>query len=413
MDVNNTVKNILYISYDGMTDPLGQSQVLPYLCGLAKKGYVFTLISCEKKLRFESGKEIIKEIADLNNIDWHPLPYTKKPPVLSTLFDIRKVNKRAMKLHRVKKFDLVHCRGHIPALSGLLLKRKKKIPFLFDMRGLWADEKVDAGAWNLRNPVFKIIYRYFKKKEKAFLLEADHTVCLTHNGRSELKTWAYLQSFFPALTVIPCCTDSRLFDPASIREEDRERLRKESGIQPGETIISYLGSIGTWYMLEEMLDFFIIFLKAIPNSRLLFITYDEHEHIKNVASEKGIDSHSIIIRPAKRSEVPLVLSLCSYSLFFIRPTYSKISSSPTKQGEIMGMGIPVVCNAGIGDTDMIVNKYKSGVVVPNLNTSGYEEAVNALLQTRYDSEKIREGCKDFFSLEKGVEQYSSIYQSIL
>ena len=41
--------NILYLSYDGMTDPLGQSQVLPYLAGLSKKGFRFHLISFENK----------------------------------------------------------------------------------------------------------------------------------------------------------------------------------------------------------------------------------------------------------------------------------------------------------------------------------------------------------------------------
>ena len=30
-------KQILYISYDGITDPLGQSQILPYIIGLTKK----------------------------------------------------------------------------------------------------------------------------------------------------------------------------------------------------------------------------------------------------------------------------------------------------------------------------------------------------------------------------------------
>jgi len=44
---------ILYISYDGMTDPLGQSQVIPYLIGLSQKGYVITIISCEKEDKFK------------------------------------------------------------------------------------------------------------------------------------------------------------------------------------------------------------------------------------------------------------------------------------------------------------------------------------------------------------------------
>ena len=43
---------ILYISYDGMLEPLGQSQVIPYLGMLSKKYKIF-LISFEKKLNVD------------------------------------------------------------------------------------------------------------------------------------------------------------------------------------------------------------------------------------------------------------------------------------------------------------------------------------------------------------------------
>ncbi len=62
------MKEILYLSYDGMTDPLGQSQVLPYICGLAKHGYTFTLISCEKPQRFAANKHIIISIHNRGEI---------------------------------------------------------------------------------------------------------------------------------------------------------------------------------------------------------------------------------------------------------------------------------------------------------------------------------------------------------
>jgi hypothetical protein len=42
-------KHILYITYDGLTDFLGQSQVLPYILGLEEKGYRFSILSFEKK----------------------------------------------------------------------------------------------------------------------------------------------------------------------------------------------------------------------------------------------------------------------------------------------------------------------------------------------------------------------------
>ena len=83
-----------------MTDPLGQSQVLPYIIGLTKQGYRFTLLSCEKEERYKLNKATIEKICIANNIDWQPIFYTKKPPVLSTVWDIYKLNKKAKQLHK-------------------------------------------------------------------------------------------------------------------------------------------------------------------------------------------------------------------------------------------------------------------------------------------------------------------------
>ena len=65
---------VLYLSYDGMTDPLGQSQVIPYLAGLSQLGYRFTIVSCEKKARFQKNREHIAALLAKHDIAWTPLP---------------------------------------------------------------------------------------------------------------------------------------------------------------------------------------------------------------------------------------------------------------------------------------------------------------------------------------------------
>ncbi|HTF80814.1 MAG TPA: hypothetical protein VL947_03780, partial [Cytophagales bacterium] len=74
---------VLYLSYDGMTDPLGQSQVIPYLCGLSKLGHKIHLVSFEKKVNYKHSRSIVEAILAQDGITWHPRFYTKKPPVLS------------------------------------------------------------------------------------------------------------------------------------------------------------------------------------------------------------------------------------------------------------------------------------------------------------------------------------------
>ena len=202
--------NVLYISYDGMTDPLGQSQVIPYLIGLTKSGYSFTLLSCEKEENFQQHQQKIQQILSENNIHWQPISYTKKPPVFSTIYDVFRIIKHAKKLHREKQFSIVHCRSYIAALVGMKMKKQLGVKFIFDMRGLWADERVDGKLWNLKNPLFLLVYNYFKKKEKAFLEHADYTISLTQNAKDELHSWKHIQHQPIKIEVIPCCVDLAL-----------------------------------------------------------------------------------------------------------------------------------------------------------------------------------------------------------
>lgn len=407
-----SAKRILYLSYDGMTDPLGQSQVLPYLKGLGERGgYTFTLLSCEKAERFAQHRQRLEIITQEAGVEWHPLPYTKSPPILSTLGDLRRMRKLAVKLHLEKPFDAVHCRGHVTSLVGLYLKERFGIKFLFDNRGFWADEKVDAGAWDLRNPVYKTVYRYFKRKEKAMIEQCDQMVCLTHAGKADMLGWKNVSAVAKAITVIPCCADTLLFSPENGAGRTAA-LRRELDLDKDAQVLVYLGSIGTWYMLEEMLDFFVAYRNAYPAAKFLFITQDEHERIRHTAVAKGLPADSILIRPGIREEVPGLLSLAQHSLFFIRPTYSKISSSPTKQGEIMAMGIPVICNSGVGDSDAIVTNHQSGVLVREFGNQAYEKAVRELQQTKFNTGYIRQGAEQVFSLESGVQQYLKVYERL-
>lgn len=193
-----------------MTDQLGQSQVIPYLAGLSEKNYSITIISCEKKVAFEKNKEKIQALLDNYKISWEPLLYTKKPPVLSTIYDIKKIKDKARQLFTKTEFDIVHCRSYITGMIGLFLKKKYSCKFIFDMRGFWADERVDGKIWDLDNPVYNIIYKYFKRKEKELLLNADYIISLTHNAKEIINSWKLNNEELP-IEVIPCCVDMNLF----------------------------------------------------------------------------------------------------------------------------------------------------------------------------------------------------------
>ena len=403
--------NILYLSYDGMTDPLGQSQVLPYLIGLTKKGFRFHLISFEKEDRFSKFREEIQAICDQNQIIWHPLSYTKRPPLISTIWDVIRMRKKAFQLHRVFNFSLIHCRSYISALIGQMMQRKWGIKFLFDMRGFWADERIDGNIWSLNNPVFKVVYNFFKRKEKEFYLESDYIVSLTYNGRDEIISWQGFEHLKNKIEVIPCCADLEKFNPDNINLEKKNVLKTELNINNDDFVLGYVGSIGTWYMLDEMLSFFKVLLKSKPNAIFLFVSGESQKTIFSKAAELGIAEDRIRVKSVLHHDVATCISLFSASIFFIRPTFSKKASSPTKQGELMAMGVPVICNGGVGDTERVVREYHSGLVIEDFNDESYQLA--DLSFSDFDRTITMKGAAEFYGLNEGVDRYFSVYQKLI
>jgi glycosyltransferase involved in cell wall biosynthesis len=409
MDVRNP--RILYISYDGMTDPLGQSQVIPYLRSLTAAGYRFTILSVEKKKRFERTGEYIASILKEIGIEWKTLLFTSQPPIISKLIDQRKLNRAAMELHKKENFDLIHCRSYVAAAAGKRVSKKFGVPFLFDMRGFWVDERVDSGLWNLSNPLYKYFYKIYKKKEQSYFNTSSHIISLTEKGRAELRDHYTVPA--DKITVIPCCADLMHFDYSKVSEEDKARLRERFNISTGQKLISYLGSLGGWYMTDEMLDFFSVMRAKISGARFLLITHDNKENILQKAAAKGIPAEDLIIAPASRNEVPAFLSISDWNIFFIKDLYSKRASSPTKQGEVMGMGIPILCN-DIGDTGEIIKESGAGIVVEKFNEKEYSricELLPSLLQIK--KEDIRRAAFEYYDLDKGVSKYREVYQRLI
>jgi len=424
------VAKILYLTYDGLTDPLGQSQILPYLTGLSQRGHAITIVSFEKERPFSRLENQILRFCSDVKLDWHPLPYTKKPPVISTLRDLKKLEAEVRHLHRQTHFDLLHCRSYLTSLVALKLKKELGLPFIFDMRGFYADERVDGKIWNLSNPLYRKIYDYFKLKERDFLNQADAIVSLTQEGKKEIENWYVekeeygggsdvynydrAQRTLDKTWVIPCVSDLDHFDFRRISVNKQHWLSAVHGIDTDFEYLGYVGSLGTWYMGKEMLLLYKTLLQRNPRLRFLILSHDDLTDLRNEAAEMGIPQSYLVQVAAMRKEVPALMSLMSASVFFILPAYSKKASSPTKQGELMAMGVPIICNAGVGDSGDIVRKYQCGVVVEDFSKESFSKVADQWEElTAIPKSAIRRGAEEYFSLEKGIDAYDRIYQNIL
>jgi glycosyltransferase involved in cell wall biosynthesis len=399
-------KPILFISIDGMTDMLGQSQVLPYLTKLSEQGYKINIVSCEKEQNFSRNKNAVSEIAGKYNIHWKYCFYSTKIPLLSQVKNFFALKKLAKQLTIESKGDIIlHCRSYLPALIGLQLKKELKAKYIFDMRGFWADERIDGNIWSLKNPLHKFLYNYFKRKEIELIEHADCIVTLTDNAKKEIQSWKL--AYTPEIEVTPCCTDVTHFLISG--DDEKKNSKKNLNIQENSFVLGYLGSLGTWYMLDEMLDFFAVLQIKKPNSIFFFVTNDNEKDILMAAERKNIKTSSILVRSAKRNEVPAYISCFDAGLFFIKPLYSKKGSSPTKMAEILACGIPVITNAGVGDVDKLVTKTNCGIVIPSFKREAYSKAVDEMQILNLPQQHYRDVALSNFSLERGVNSYKKLY----
>ena len=406
------LKKILYLCYDGLTDPLGQSQVLPYLTELAKRGFDITIISCEKADKFLKHKTLIAAICNKAGIHWQPVKYHQTLPLISQAFTIFKVYQKAVSFQKQVNFNIVHGRSYVVSIVALKLKQRFGLKFIFDTRGFWHEERL--GNYRAK-PILNQIFQYFNRKEQQFIEQADSIITLNETAKAEISQRKEFQKSKTTIDVIPCCVDYELFTPAI--EEDKKKVKQSLGIAADETVLGYVGSIGdALYMLSEMLDFFKIMLHTLDNkARFLILTLGSEKDIFQQAKSKNIDTSSIIVKSATREQVAYYLKSVDFAISFIQPRYEKRGCSPTKMGEYFAMNIPVIANDGVGDVSKIMADTEGGVLIRNFNTESYKNAFNAVFQLKQVLKgiEIREKSKKYYDLTQGVNTYCNIYNRLL
>jgi glycosyltransferase involved in cell wall biosynthesis len=310
--------------------------------------------------------------------------------------------------------EVAHARSHVPALMAWALQRGLGARFLFDFRGLMADESVDAGRWSRESSR----YRVMKRLERVLLREADAVVMLTDQIR---------QHFFDAegrplggdalarprpVAVIPCCVDLARFQSARDR---RESVRRELGLGTG-TVLVHVGTLGGYYMTEELADLTAAALEVDPEARLLALSRDGHALLKEMLAARGVPQHAYRILSADPKDVAAYVGSGDIGISLRQPGLATTACSPTKVPEYLAAGLPVIGNAGVGDTDRILRDGRVGVVLKGLTREDYTEAVGELrsqsgpeLQARCQA-----AARKWFDLETvGGPAYCRIYQELM
>ena len=394
--------NVLYVSYDGALDPLGRSQVVPYLEGLSSEGFRYDLITFEKTARWNDSddRRSMEERLSRADIRWHPLRYRRRPPVLGTLLNLVEGYRLARRLDGERAFDLVHARSYPSSVVARFLKTRRRIPFIFDMRGFYPEERVDGGLWKEGGVLFKAA----KRVERDLFGLADGIVTLTEASLPLLSTRIAAAGGRAVPRVIPTCVDLDRFKPEPI------------GTRPAEFTLAYFGSLGTWYRLADMLRFGRYVLEAAGGGRLLFLTNDDPSPVKLLAANARMPPEALSVGSVPHEEVPKALAAAHATFFLIRSGSSRYGFHQTKLGESLALGLPVAANAGIGDTAEILERDGVGILVDESDEDGLRRSAAELVALAADpstQERCRGVAERDYDRALGVRRYAGLYRDLM
>jgi len=393
-----TNRRVVYVTYDGLTEQLGQSQVLPYVLGLAERGHEFEILSFEKP-----GTPLVYRKPIAPGVHWTALRYHKTPTLPATAFDMAQGLATLSLRSAISRANLVHVRSYVPCALSLPWVELAGVPLLFDMRGLWADERVEAGRW----PPGSRAYLGTKKIERVLLSRADAITTLTVRLQDYLRReYPFAHRIKGSIHVIPTCVDLDRFSQSVAPEP---ALARELS---GKKVLLYLGAIGSYYLPRQMAEFYLSWRKYASPSRLLVVSRQSPDEMRYVLAAQGV-AHELIHRSATREEVPALVR-CGHASFglFGGKILAGHGCAPTKVGETLASGLPFASSA-VGDIPALLGSSPAGVSVPDTRPETLDAAARELAEKAFTpgvATRAATLAQQWFSLEDALDAYDDVYR---
>jgi glycosyltransferase involved in cell wall biosynthesis len=400
---------VLYASQTGMTEPLGQSQVVPYLIGLSRAGWRIEVVSFEPEDTSADRIARVRELLGDHGIGYEWLPRRHAHDWATKIRESSQALLRLLWRALLRQPGLVHARSSLPAMvARLAAHAAPRARLLFDCRGLVADEYADFGHW--RRDTAR--YRLLKAAETNLFRHADAIVVLTDRMRAWLREEAQLVPSATPIDVIPCCVDLERF----ARDEDA-RASARAELDAGERfVLAYAGNLGAWYCDEQMAELFAAVRRRRP---ALFAVYSRSspERLRAALHRRGVRDEDVHIAAAPPEEMPRRLMAGDAAVSFAEPRFSKIASSPVKVAEYLAVGMPVVVNRGVGDQDAMMRAHPDLLVDAGLlGDREIDDAAAALVAAAATPDRRRRAtalAREHFSLDAvGVARYRSLYERL-
>lgn len=274
----------------------------------------------------------------------------------------------------VKDVDLIYL-ASTPPIQGVLggiLKKIKKVPFVYNLQDIFPDSLVGTGLakkdgilWKIGRVIENFTYR---NADKIIVISEDFKRNIMAKGVPEEKiVVVYNWVDEEAVKHVPR-EDNKLFD--------------KYGLDRNKFYITYSGNIGLTQNMDMLLEV-AKELEKEPDIQFVLIGEGAYkEKVKEIIAEKQITNVTMLpFQPYE--DISHVFSLGDAGLVISKPGVGE-NSVPSKTWSILSASRPVLANFDENELKEIVDKHRCGI----FTKAGDKEAFKAAILKLYHDRKL-------------------------
>jgi glycosyltransferase involved in cell wall biosynthesis len=384
-----------------LTTALGKSQVLAVTEKLQAMGWECTILSLEPEPISADAVALASAQVAKSGVRWRYRPYrwgraAAPRNAWAMMSMVREVRADT---------DLFHCRSYFGAFFPAALGAFGGVPYVFDTRGYWVDEKIEAGRWFQDAASLAVARRV----ERQLYDRAAGVVCLTELAAQDVRDGRFGKPHPCARSIcIPTCVDYGKFEMEK-REPPHDFLRE--GL-----ILGYVGSLNPSYEYRKSLELAASILARLPDAKLLALT-SQVDEMGALADEHVIPEARRLITRVPHGEIHHWLPWIDFGLLLlVPPNQAKRASMPTKLGEFFACGVsPIAYGANAEMVDW-VDRSGSGLALRSLSDAELRRAADFVAEGVPSTDvlaRARSAADQHFSLSSGVARYDALFQNVL
>lgn len=261
------------------------------------------------------------------------------------------IKQRILELVKLYGIQIIHGESIYPSIYGLQAAREAKVKFVFDVHGIAQEES----EMNNEHPAR---IEAIGKAEKEILLASDSIVFVSNSMKEHYQR--KYQTTLENNIIIPTCIKS---DSFTMDYETRRKKRKEMGWED-KFVYLYLGTLSTWQWKEAMFNLFeqtqrvkqeVFFYLLLPKS--------DHGLAKELFSQKNISPIRYLISEIAHDDIGSYIGIADAGILLRKKNPVNYVSYPTKFGEYLAAGVPVITTPNIGDVSREVEEHRLGLIV--------------------------------------------------